>query len=161
METHVWQKIRREIPTRHDILELRRIENTVERGTPDVWFAHVCGTSGWIELKYHKNIGRKPCTTWLFEDEQQIFMRHCHNKHVPHYLLCVWEDKEGGQDWYLLRTQTALADGWTNLTWAEANKHNLFMGHQFDKEQFISQLAQPATIVSPYAFIDGDAIMGN
>ena len=127
--TAVWHSVKRRVDK--NIVELHRVENMCHTGTPDVWFAHVDGVSGWIELKHSFKFGRKPCTTWLFEEPQQIFMLHCHRKNVPHYLLCVWEDGEGGKDWYLIRTN-GFIERWTVIEWEQFNNFNLFHDKQFD-----------------------------
>ena len=106
---------------------LQRIENSVGRGTPDVWFSSVEGRSGWIELKYAPKRLTTPRTTFRVSPAQYVFAMKCKAHDIPYFLIGAYqeEDKHRWCFWDDI-------EGWNSWTWQDATPGNWFGGERFE-----------------------------
>ena len=118
---------------------LQRIENSVGRGTPDVWFVTQKGPAGWIELKYAVKRGRTPRTTFRLSPAQLVFAKKCYYYDVPYCLLGAVQVNDTHQ-WFLWCADQ-IAE-WPTWTWLEAESENWFCGERFEPLTLLSMVEE-------------------
>jgi hypothetical protein len=71
---------------------MKRIENTIENGTPDLYFVDGCGRKGWCELKVSSGRGDR-----IILKKYTVAQRRWHKQHMSHAGFSLLAVLHGGK----------------------------------------------------------------